>query len=429
MPADSSAPRWDSFDLQRRLHIALDVAYRAVSLLGHTGYFDPTHADEVVDPEKVISETGILLLAAERVVGSSNDLRRHIDSVAELVRPYAQGERVRARVCMEPALALDHALAHLCLTRLGYKDPDLDRLLVNTLECEAAASRERLPHRALEEVWLRRIGGFAASRHLRDVGALRASMPCIGLDALSATRDDVYAFTHALMYVTDFGSRVSRLPRTRRALFADAEAALARCLDDDDYDLAGEVLLTWPMLRSRWSPAAVFGFVVLASVEDAAGFLPSLALRLQRYRELDSESRSRYAIAAGYHTAYVMGLLCAVALSSGSLPLSRVPQRVTMCGASAQMLELLEGSDSRPHWREILNNLGAAQQDSLAGLFLTMTLRRAALSHDLSLLREALTRAARYGILSGAATRQAADYLRRGAILSEIGSRGEQQQR
>ena len=135
------------------------------------------------------------------------------------------------------------------------------------------------------------------------------------MDVLCGSRDDIYAFTHALMFVTDFAiGPCRRLPRRRAVILTEAEAALARCLDEQDYDLAAEVLLAWPLTGRQWSPAAVFGFCVLARVEDTAGFLPAPSTRLQRFQQLQGDRRTEYLLATAYHTAYVMGLLCSAAL-------------------------------------------------------------------------------------------------------------------
>ena len=95
------------------------------------------------------------------------------------------------------------------------------------------------------------------------------------MDLLGGSREDICAFTHALMYVRDFNNRPLRLPRAKRLILADAEAALAWCLGEQDYDLAGEVLLARPLTRTDWNAVAGFGFRVLATVEDEAGFLPA----------------------------------------------------------------------------------------------------------------------------------------------------------
>ncbi|WP_342733568.1 hypothetical protein [Bradyrhizobium sp. B117] len=56
--------------------------------------------------------------------------------------------------------------------------------------------------------------------------------------------------------------------------FDESAAVLARALVVEDYDLAAEALMAWPLLSSPWSPAAAFGFRVVASLEDKVGFLP-----------------------------------------------------------------------------------------------------------------------------------------------------------
>jgi hypothetical protein len=94
-------------------------------------------------------------------------------------------------------------------------------------------------------------------------------------DLLSTRKDQAYAFTHALMYLTDLGSRRARLPRCQSTIAAEADAWLAANLDEPDYDLSGEILLTWPYTRRCWSASAIVGFALLASVEDRLGFLPA----------------------------------------------------------------------------------------------------------------------------------------------------------
>ena len=303
----------------------------------------------------------MLLLAAGPITGRSGDVRERVQEVAGVLAPHARGERVRARVCMEPSLALDHAAAHLCLSRLGFPDPDLDRLLCESLQAESARSRERHPHRQLEQEWLMRVWNVLPTEPREDPHLPKRSALGRSIDLLSASKDDVYAFTHALMYVTDLGARPARLPRSSRALAADADAVLASCLDEPDYDVAGEVLLTWPLLRRRWSTSATVGMAVLASVEDRAGFLPGSGISLDQLNALEGQERSRYAVASAYHTAYVMGLLSAAALGPGCAPPVRpAPPPPRFRGATAELIAL--AADDRPevHWREYISELPVA---------------------------------------------------------------------
>ena len=408
---------WSAEDLRRRLGEALRVAARTVRHLAPAGHEAETARG--IWAEKVRSETALLLLVSQPACAGDPELAASHRRLAEALLPYARSEQVAALITLEPTVALDHALVHLCLSRLGLGDERFDRLLAAARSSPAAASRERLPHRVLEQAWLRRLGG-------ESPGAVDLRLPARSilagpLDALSSTPDDVYAFTHALMFASDLGARPARLPRKGAGIAADAEAALARCLDDQDYDLGGEVLLTWPLLRRRWSAPATFGFHCLARVEDEAGFLPAPVLSLDDLAGLSGEERTRRALALSYHTVYVMGLLCSLVLGSAVPPPRAVPRsRRYRCAAGA-LLEVQDLHTEPRHWHSVLATLDDRQRDALAPLLLTIQLRRAAARRDLADIQRMLRIAARYDLLTAPAARQAIDLLRRAALLSDMG--------
>jgi len=141
---------WNKQDLTRRLCHALNIARQVVEQLASEGYRDTEESGNNVRPEKIISETAVLLLAASSVANNEK-VRAEIDRVARLLIPHARGERMRLVVCLEGSLALDYALAHVCLRRLGYPDRDFDALIRLSLQSQARGGRERLPHRVLEQ--------------------------------------------------------------------------------------------------------------------------------------------------------------------------------------------------------------------------------------------------------------------------------------
>jgi len=414
---------WSEADLARRLCLALDMAGRAVSLMAADGFTDPDDASLSIRPEKVVGETALLLLAAAPLM-SNGDIRKRVDLVARRLEPYARAERVRARICLEPSLSLEHALAHICLSRLGYLDPGLDALLAASLEADGAGGCERLPHRQLEQEWMLRTW-FPWANSTACAPRIDSRLPrrtALGrpTDLLSLRKDDAYAFTHALMYLTDLGGRRARPPRSGAILAAEADAVLASCLDEPDYDLGGEILLTWPYLQRRWSASANAGFAILASVEDRVGFLPSPGVSLKRANTLSGEERERYVLSRSYHTAFVMGLLCAAALSEGRRPSARIPARGAPRGAAAEFLALIGPINPKPDWRAYMEALPEAEQDAAAALLFNICLRRAASRRDLSALRAALLAGQRHGLLDAPAPRQAAQLLRRGARFADI---------
>jgi len=178
------------------------VAERAVRVLGADGYRDAKSGD-ALSPDKVISETALLLVASATSAREDASLGHAHDQLALGLIPHARSPRVRAAVCLRPAHANELAFAHSCLRHLGYPESALDQLLAAALRAEAIAT-ERPPHRELEQEWIRRLLGQSS---IFSAGLLRRSMLGQRMDALASSRDDIYAFTHAVMYATDLGRR------------------------------------------------------------------------------------------------------------------------------------------------------------------------------------------------------------------------------
>jgi hypothetical protein len=395
-------------DVVRRLCGVLGIAGKTVTVLldGEPA----SEGDGEPRPEKVLAETALLLLFAGRTDESHAEVHERVDDLARRLVPHARSERVLAGITFAPALAREYAIAHACLSRLGHPDEELDRALAASLASASVRTRERVPYRQLELEWLGSVWEACAVGKADD-GLGARTTAATGLDAFSAAREDVYAFTHSLIYLTDFGRRLDRLPRDREALLADAEAALARSLDDDDFDVAGELLLAWPLLAVEWSPAASFGWGVLARVEDEVGYLPSLSLSEERYRELEGLTRTRYTVGEAYHTVYVMGLLCAALLQSGG-PAGLEASAPSPGSGSALLGELIP-KECEPQWLLDAAGLDPSDLDELATFLATAGLHRAVTAGDLGRVRAILALCVEHDLPHSPSLLQAAELLQR----------------
>ncbi len=376
--------------------------------------------EEDLRPEKVVGETGLLLLAVSEATATSVGIRERQEHLARLLVPYARSDRVATGMCVEPTLAREFAIAHAVLSRLGFPDAEFDRLFAAAVASRTAQARERVAHRQLEQEWLARVWNPGPVSVLSSPGLVARSILGQPLDALAAHRDDVYAFTHALMFHTDLGTRKARVPRPASMIAADAEAALAWCLDNQDYDLAGELLLTWPLLARRWSAPAAFGFSVLAQVEDEVGFLPALGIDLERYGSLRGKVRTRYALASAYHTAYVMGILCATALRPRCAPPFRVRAAQDHRDAAEAFPEIGNRDGAGPRWWTSFNELAPRQRDALAPMLVAVAVRRAVVRKDVGELHSVLRRAASHDLLGGPVPTQASEFLMRAQALGTL---------
>jgi hypothetical protein len=400
-------PEWSVVDLVARVDRALDMAARAIDLV----ISQPAGVDLVAleaPPDKIIAETAMLLraIAASPSSGASALVTR-AHGLARALLPHARSPRVLSGLLLHPALARDYAAAHVVLGVMGYPDAAFDRALATAMTATTAQARERLPHRELEQEWLAALTGGPVPSH----AAVDRTALVRGVDLLTGTRDDVYALTHALLYATDFGLR----PLTDELeVLAVASSALAGALDDDDFDLAAELLLAWPCIGAGFGPVPSFAFAVLAGVEDDVGVLPSLALGPDTVAGRPPESRTHSVTAATYHTAFVMGLLCASLLRAAHRPGLRIdPTSVTHQTFAGLLVDSLDAQGRQPQWLRRLRATSNDTQGACVALALDVALRRAVRRLDLAALRKLLQQAVINGVGATALSGQAASLLRR----------------
>jgi hypothetical protein len=305
------------------------------------------------------------------------------------------------------------AVPHVLLTNLGHPDPAADAVLKACVGSRGSRGRELPPYGVLEKLWIRELWGVPVpAATWRRV--IRESGLATPLDLIGGLRDDSYAFTHALMYCTDFGSRRRQMPRSRSELFGDAQALLAVCLDSGDYDLAGEVLMAWPFLGEPWSGAANVAFRILARVEDEAGLLPGGTTNVARLRSYAGDRRKRYALGTAYHTAYVMGMLCAVSLRQGrgpSMNVAAAPEDAPLSRAITDTITI-----DQPDVQAVLAQLSAQELDAIAWFRLDLAIAQAVRTREYGRLADLLRAVHELGYANSPLRLQAAELLNRLAL-------------
>jgi hypothetical protein len=361
---------------------------------------------DLVDEEspllpKVLGESAMLVLAAAPLRDYAPWLRDVVDTLAAKVSAGTRTPETAMRILLEPAHALDHASAHILLTSAGYPDDTFQLHVDSALRSRSGATcgPERLPHRELEQQWFGRLLGEPAPDDL-EAAVLACSALGRPLDALAATRLDVYAFTHCVMYAHDLGGRRPDLPRRPEEVIDDAEAGLALAMDSGDLDLAVELLLTWPLLGVPLGPTATYVLAHVLETEERLGFLPGLGY--------DADHDQSELLLANYHPATVMGLFAALAIRECTTVASAPAPRV--------------GSDSlsglAAAWHGPVPAFVADAELSLNGatalpLVLTAGLRNAVAHVDLASVRALLTVALELDLADGPAVGEAAALITR----------------
>jgi hypothetical protein len=400
---------WDPADLEVRLCRALDIAKRAIALFAGDGYADAEAPETSFRPDKIVAETAMLIYAAS-AVAHRPEVAGRVEELARILVPHARSRRTLLNIALHSSLCIDFAFPHVLLTRLGYRDRGFDEFLRCCLASRSRHGHERPAFAAAEKMWIESLWtgeepGPAWRRCMRDTVLNHP------LDILGGAREDAYALTHLFMYCTDFGFRAPRLPRSRSVILNEAASQLAKCLDGEDYDLAGELILAWPLSGTPWPAAAAFGFRVLAYVEDQIGVLPGGTTDVGRLGKLQGDAKDRYALGTAYHTAYVMGMICAASLRPNRAP----PTRITGPRCDESLLDrLLNGIDrDQGHWQAELLKLKRSQQLALGPLLLDLAIAQKYRKHDYGGIGDLLVTASRHGLARSALCGQAAELLQR----------------
>ena len=262
--------------------------------------------------DKVIIETALLLLVSARIPYQTGKISKlHAELLAQLA-PLIRTERNRALLIRYPHTAAALGIGHIALTELGDHDAEFDLLIRRAFESGYVEAVERLPYRTMDVRWLRGLLYPKQPPAFDDL--MTASILANRAHPIQLSVSDTYALTHALMYVTDFGTRLLPKGFDASELRANVDAALAYHLLSDNLDLLGELLMSAVMLGPPWSPYTAFGWSLLTTLWDQLSFLPSPTFDTEVYATLSNAEQASYTFRHLYHTMYVGGMLCSILL-------------------------------------------------------------------------------------------------------------------
>jgi hypothetical protein len=409
------SPLWVQEDLVRRLCLALSIAKRAIGILGEDGYYDEEAPEDSFGRDKPLAETAMLLHVASAVTGHV-EVKKWVDELSLLLVPYARSHRTACAIALHPSICFQLAMPHILLSQLGLRDDRFDRLIAASSESLAHHGREVVPHRALEGMWLKSLWSGTPPGTEFDTAAF-SSVLNHPVDLLWGSREDAYAHTHSFMYFTNFGYSRRSLPRPQLEILGESAGVLARSLLLEDYDLAAEVLMAWPLTSAHWNPAATFGFRVLANFEDMVGFLPAGNGVPEKFDRLAGSERTKYALAATYHTALVMGMLCALALRPGNAPPYEITGPLAPSELIDELLSMIPIADTP--WQHTFRQLQPEEQRTLGPFLLDMAILSRGRSHDFSAVGKLLNTAVQHGLANTPLCAHTAELLHRIAACTD----------
>jgi hypothetical protein len=312
------------------------VAWTARNL----AYFDPEglSPSERTFARKSLAELALLLVYRVRLDPAplEEDYRAVLSHI----------ERVFARRSYREAIARDHrafllyAFAYAALKLCGRSTPEYDRLVGQALDSGLPLTIERIPYRQLDLIhFLHLVGEGRRAPSFADVLPLTllAGVP----NSVELKDDDVYAVTHALFYVTDFGLRAAEWPREFDA--ADAASLVAtltrRSQSLGNADLTAELIASALCLGVTASPEMDSAWRFLRDAQQPDGRIAGPAGFVDEARAEELGGPAYRDWITSYHTTMVVALAALMSMRAQSEPSYPTPQRGA--GGDAQRGRLL----------------------------------------------------------------------------------------
>jgi len=265
----------------------------------HLGEFDPMWKPDAFDFERGqrMGELAILARAAAPMAGADPRIARIVALLARAQSSPVYADRV-LRAPIEFMLFLEN-YASLCA--FGHDDPLLRGRLQKAVRAGWLHQTERFPHRAMDIRSCLDACGIACDLPPLDE-LYRRSILGMAPNPILLGEHDLYALTHVIMFLCDFGRRApDALSREDRdAVAALITAQLVVAARDRHWDLLAEFLLCWSclglpetgLIEKAWDALAA------AQMEDGAVPGPEVKTGAVRFEHL-------------YHTT----LVCALAAS------------------------------------------------------------------------------------------------------------------
>ena len=259
-PTDTSEVKDSTADLASLSHDlmggATRFALRHTERLSQYGTHWPTDDSlPLTLVDKVLVETALLGLVFSRASTNSAISGADGRELAEAIYSGLDTERLVETISRQPQAAASIGIVVAFLDQQQVACPRLGDLVRRAFSSQLVLGTERLPYRQMELSWVSDslAGGFPQPIRPSDVsGSILRQPP----DPMYVSAVDLYALTHAVMFVTDFGASKPRGWANRRTeCFIDSTCVWQ--LANDNLDIAGELVMAgaylgFPMSAHRF---------------------------------------------------------------------------------------------------------------------------------------------------------------------------------
>lgn len=272
--------------------------------------FDPL-AVESDDPSeeiyltKALGELGLLCMLYCR--HAQGEVEPRIQRFLQLIASVWQQPQYQERISRRPEFFQIYTMIYIVLQQCNVINEESKQFIQQVIDQKYVIAAETTPMRLLDR------------RHMLDCGKFQHSMPpyeeiyrytllAQTPELVYFTDTDVYAVTHTLFYLTDFGRTSSPVLQGEHLTRLQwiIEILLGLYLRHKNWDLVGELLLDCYCLH--WYPAVVFDLAweTIGNNQLAEGAIPGPRYSQEQQEKLeDDTARKHYSFEENYHTTIV----------------------------------------------------------------------------------------------------------------------------
>lgn len=275
----------------------------------HRDLFNPLQHEEENNASslyqtKALGELGLLCLLYHRHATGSRE--PEVERFLRLIYDIWQHAEFQERIVRRPEYFQLHIMVYVVLQQCNMINNSYKEIIQQIIDQKYVTATETTAMRLLDR------------RHMLDCGQFDHSLPSyeeLYKNTLLAkepaivylTDTDVYAITHALFYLTDFGRCVAPVLDGDHLLAVRwiIETLLGLYLRRRHWDLVGELLLDCYCLH--WYPDIIFtlAWEILMEAQLADGSIPGPRFSEEHLSLLPDSQKMQYCFEQNYHTTIV----------------------------------------------------------------------------------------------------------------------------
>jgi hypothetical protein len=257
--------------------------------------------------DKAIAEIGLFLIEVVTSEVPKPLRQKCLDELESLIE-ICDFRRIQSLVYCRPQAALAFGTVGLALQAIGRIDHPMYETLQTAIASPFYLATSRPEFRELEAYWL--------ARRMQSIAApLIPNKPLTGIlfrqtHPVFLRREDIYAKTHAAMYMTDFGRNAIDGNFNQQRVLQGLNHDMAWAYVYADWDLVGELLMSSyyvsPRTHTSWQKICDDS---LDAIYDKFGCIPTPGFNGVYADTLSKSDRNHYLLFQSYHTTIVYGLL------------------------------------------------------------------------------------------------------------------------